>query len=55
MFTMRFHMRSTLDGVPTADLYQATLEMAAWAEARGDPRCRVRAPRLWPLGRRHFR
>jgi alkanesulfonate monooxygenase SsuD/methylene tetrahydromethanopterin reductase-like flavin-dependent oxidoreductase (luciferase family) len=35
VFTMRFDMRSPLDGVPTADLYQAALDMAAWAETRG--------------------
>ena len=35
MFTLRFDMRSPLDGAPTADLYQAALEMAAWAETRG--------------------
>ena len=39
MFTMRFDMRSP-HGVgpaetPTADLYQAALDMAAWAETRG--------------------
>jgi alkanesulfonate monooxygenase SsuD/methylene tetrahydromethanopterin reductase-like flavin-dependent oxidoreductase (luciferase family) len=32
---MRFDMRSPPAGVPTADLYQAALEMAAWAETRG--------------------
>ena len=35
MFTLRFDMRSPLDGTPTADLYQAALEMAAWSESRG--------------------
>ena len=39
MFTMRFDMRSphggATDGAPTADLYQAALEMVAWAETRG--------------------
>ena len=35
MFTLRFDMRSPLDGAPTADLYQAALEMAAWSESRG--------------------
>src|SRR5665213_1763324 len=39
MFTMRFDMRSphggTAEGASTADLYQATLEMVAWAETRG--------------------
>ena len=35
MFTMRFDMRSPHTGVPAADLYQAALEMASWAEPRG--------------------
>ena len=39
MFTMRFDMRSPhqggTNGAPTADLYQAALEMTAWAETRG--------------------
>ena len=39
MFTMRFDMRSphggTTEGASTADLYQAALEMVAWAETRG--------------------
>jgi alkanesulfonate monooxygenase SsuD/methylene tetrahydromethanopterin reductase-like flavin-dependent oxidoreductase (luciferase family) len=35
VFTLRFDMRSPLDGPPTADLYGAALEMAAWAESRG--------------------
>jgi alkanesulfonate monooxygenase SsuD/methylene tetrahydromethanopterin reductase-like flavin-dependent oxidoreductase (luciferase family) len=32
---MRFDMRSPLDGAPTADHYQAALDMATWAETRG--------------------
>ena len=39
MFTMRFDMRSphggATAGAATADLYQAALEMVAWAETRG--------------------
>ena len=35
MFTMRFDMRAPATGAPTADLYGAALEMAAWADGRG--------------------
>lgn len=35
VFTMRFDMRAPATGAPTGDLYQAALEMAAWAEGRG--------------------
>jgi alkanesulfonate monooxygenase SsuD/methylene tetrahydromethanopterin reductase-like flavin-dependent oxidoreductase (luciferase family) len=32
---MRFDMRAPATGAPTADLYRAALDMAAWAEDRG--------------------
>ena len=35
MFTMRFDMRAPEFGGSTTDLYQAAIEMAAWAETRG--------------------
>jgi alkanesulfonate monooxygenase SsuD/methylene tetrahydromethanopterin reductase-like flavin-dependent oxidoreductase (luciferase family) len=35
MFTMRFDMRSPASGAPTPALYDAALEMCAWAETRG--------------------
>lgn len=35
MFTLRFDMRAPDTGVPRADLYEAALEMASWAEERG--------------------
>ncbi len=35
MFTMRFDMRAPASGAPIQDLYQAALEMSAWAETRG--------------------
>jgi len=35
VFTLRFDMRSPVDGAPTTDLYQAALDMAAWTESRG--------------------
>jgi alkanesulfonate monooxygenase SsuD/methylene tetrahydromethanopterin reductase-like flavin-dependent oxidoreductase (luciferase family) len=35
MFTMRFDMRAPESGASTSDLYQAAIEMAAWAETRG--------------------
>lgn len=35
MFTMRFDMRSPSSGAPAPALYDATLEMCAWAETRG--------------------
>lgn len=35
MFTMRFDMRAPVTGAPTTELYDAALEMAAWAESRG--------------------
>src|SRR6478752_10439409 len=35
MFTMRFDMRAPEFGGSTTDLYDAAIEMAAWAEDRG--------------------
>jgi alkanesulfonate monooxygenase SsuD/methylene tetrahydromethanopterin reductase-like flavin-dependent oxidoreductase (luciferase family) len=35
VFTLRFDMRAPAHGAPTADLYQAALEITAWAETRG--------------------
>ena len=35
MFTMRFDMRAPSSGAPAPDLYNAALEMCAWAETRG--------------------
>ena len=35
MFTMRFDMRTPASGAPTTALYDAALEMCAWAETRG--------------------
>lgn len=35
MFMFRFDMRAPAAGAPAADLYQAALEMTAWAETRG--------------------
>jgi len=35
MFTMRFDMRTPASGAPTPALYDAALQMCAWAEARG--------------------
>ena len=35
MFTMRFDMRTPASGAPTPALYEAALEMCAWAETRG--------------------
>ena len=35
MFTMRFDMRTPASGAPTPALYDAALEMCAWAETRG--------------------
>ena len=35
MFTMRFDMRTPVSGAPTPALYDAALEMCAWAETRG--------------------
>ena len=35
MFTLRFDMRSPAHGAPTAELYAAALDMAAFAESRG--------------------
>jgi alkanesulfonate monooxygenase SsuD/methylene tetrahydromethanopterin reductase-like flavin-dependent oxidoreductase (luciferase family) len=35
MFTMRFDMRTPADGAPTPALYDAALDMCAWAETRG--------------------
>jgi alkanesulfonate monooxygenase SsuD/methylene tetrahydromethanopterin reductase-like flavin-dependent oxidoreductase (luciferase family) len=35
MFSMRFDMRAPASGAPAADLYEAALDMAAWAESRG--------------------
>jgi alkanesulfonate monooxygenase SsuD/methylene tetrahydromethanopterin reductase-like flavin-dependent oxidoreductase (luciferase family) len=35
MFTMRFDMRTPASGAPTPELYDAALEMCAWAETRG--------------------
>jgi alkanesulfonate monooxygenase SsuD/methylene tetrahydromethanopterin reductase-like flavin-dependent oxidoreductase (luciferase family) len=35
MFTMRFDMRAPSTGAPAAELYEAALGMAAWAETRG--------------------
>ena len=35
MFTMRFDMRAPATGAPAGDLYDAALEMAAWADGRG--------------------
>ena len=35
MFTFRFDMRAPATGAPPADLYDASLEMAEWAETRG--------------------
>jgi len=35
MFTMRFDMRAPGNGAPAADLYEAALEICAWAETRG--------------------
>jgi alkanesulfonate monooxygenase SsuD/methylene tetrahydromethanopterin reductase-like flavin-dependent oxidoreductase (luciferase family) len=35
MFTMRFDMRAPESGAPTPSLYDAALDMCAWAETRG--------------------
>ncbi|MCU0275214.1 MAG: LLM class flavin-dependent oxidoreductase [Acidimicrobiales bacterium] len=35
MFSLRFDLRAPSTGAPAADLYQAALEMGAWAESRG--------------------
>ena len=35
MFTMRFDMRTPASGAPTPALYDAALQMCAWAETRG--------------------
>jgi alkanesulfonate monooxygenase SsuD/methylene tetrahydromethanopterin reductase-like flavin-dependent oxidoreductase (luciferase family) len=35
MFTMRFDMRTPIEGAPTPALYGAALEMCSWAETRG--------------------
>lgn len=35
MFTMRFDMRAAHDGTTRAELYEAAIEMASWAEDRG--------------------
>jgi alkanesulfonate monooxygenase SsuD/methylene tetrahydromethanopterin reductase-like flavin-dependent oxidoreductase (luciferase family) len=35
MFHMRFDMRAPANGAPAKDLYQAALEICAWAESRG--------------------
>src|SRR6476660_2040636 len=35
MFTMRFDMRTPASGAPTPALYDAALDMCAWAETRG--------------------
>jgi alkanesulfonate monooxygenase SsuD/methylene tetrahydromethanopterin reductase-like flavin-dependent oxidoreductase (luciferase family) len=35
MFTLRFHMRAPKTGAPAVELYEAALEIAAWAETRG--------------------
>jgi len=35
MFMMRFDMRAPANGAPTTELYQAALEICAWAEMRG--------------------
>jgi len=35
MFTLRFDMRAPATGAPAADLYQAALEISAWAETHG--------------------
>jgi alkanesulfonate monooxygenase SsuD/methylene tetrahydromethanopterin reductase-like flavin-dependent oxidoreductase (luciferase family) len=35
MFTLRFDMRAPTTGAPTADLYRAALDMAAWGEQHG--------------------
>src|SRR3954453_877679 len=35
MFTMRFDMRTPESGAPTPSLYDAALDMCAWAETRG--------------------
>ncbi len=35
MFMLRFDLRAPSTGAPAAELYQAALEMSAWAESRG--------------------
>jgi alkanesulfonate monooxygenase SsuD/methylene tetrahydromethanopterin reductase-like flavin-dependent oxidoreductase (luciferase family) len=35
VYAMRFDMRAPAIGAPTPELYEAAIEMSAWAESRG--------------------